>query len=100
MDMNSSLGSPSNSPQPPPVFKSNKVTPAQKKLSQGRVNTYCEAIDDSDNSVELYKDVSGDEGSRGGDTDESSVAGVYDLQDERDKVMETHSHGTFELRRV
>ena len=103
IDPNSSLVSPSNSPQPPPVFKSNKVIPVEKEDNQGQVNIYCETMDETAIFVEgeLCKNISGDEGAdREEDTDESSVTGFYELQEERDNVINLQSEEILKFQKL
>lgn len=101
MELNSSACSPSISPQPPPVFKSNKITPLDENDSEdqdGIVNDICETVDEAMFSIEEAEVSDDDEGSKAsGHTDESSITGIYDLQNEHDKVMRIESKESFKL---
>ncbi len=101
MELNSSACSPSISPQPPPVFKSNKVTPMDGNSSEdqdGIVNNICETVDEAMFSIEGAELSDGDESKASGHTDESSITGVYDLQSEHEKNMTTESKESFRQR--
>lgn len=97
MEHNSTACSPSISPQPPPVFKSNKVTPLDDSDNEdGIVNDICETVDET-LSIEAAL-ASDEEGSKGsGHTDESSLTGIYELQNEHEKVMNTETKESFRL---
>ena len=102
VELNSSSAfSPSISPQPPPVFKSNKVTPVDGVNSDdqdGIVNDICETVDEAMFSVEGVDLTDDEESKASGITDESSVTGVYDLQNEHEKNMSEQSNETFRLK--
>ena len=101
MELNSSACSPSISPQPPPVFKSNKVTPVDEVNSDdqdGIVNDICETVDEAMFSVEGVDLTDDEESKASGITDESSITGVYELQNEHEKNMSEQSNETFRLK--
>ena len=101
VELNSLECSPSISPQPPPIFKSNKVTPMDESNSDdqdGIVNDICETIDEAMLSIEEAE--MSDEGSKdSGHTDESSITGIYDLQNEHEKVMRAETKESFKSKR-
>ena len=90
MELKSSTCSPSISPQPPPVFKSNKVTPLEESTGDldedGIINDICETVDETMFSIEAVE-ASDEDGSKdSGRTDVSSITGVYELTGEPSTV--------------
>lgn len=100
VELNSHAISPSISPQPPPVFKSNKVSPLDDNVSddqEGIINDICETIDEAMFSIEAA-DTSDDDGSKGsGHTDVSCITGVYVVQSDHDKMTNNQSNGSIKV---
>lgn len=68
---------------------------------EGIFNDICETLDEAMFSIEGEEpEISDDEGSKAsGYTDESSITGVYDLQNEQNKIMNVETKESFKLRR-
>ena len=63
----------------------------------GIVNDICETVDEAMFSIEAA-DLTDEESKASGITDESSITGVYELQNEQEKTMNAESNGTFRIK--